>query len=117
MVDDEALVRQALAGLLSLESDLEVIGEAANGALAIEACARLEPHVVLMDLQMPVMDGVAATRELASRLRVVVLTTFQDDDLIYSALQAGACGYLLKDCGGSARGRLRSHAAQPAGAG
>jgi DNA-binding NarL/FixJ family response regulator len=103
IVDDEAIVRQGLAGLLSLESDLDVVGTAPNGAVALELAAKHTPDVVLMDIQMPVMDGIAATKQLLVQqpgVRILVLTTFDEDELVLQAMTSGAHGYLLKDCGG-----------------
>lgn len=101
LVDDQALFREGIATLLSVHDDVEVIGEAADGRAALAEAERLEPDVVLMDLRMPRMDGVAATREILRRspgARVLVLTTFDDDEELFAALHAGASGYLLKDC-------------------
>lgn len=103
VADDEVLVRQGLCGLLALEPDFEVVGQASNGAEAIEQALRLQPDIVLMDIQMPVMNGVQATRELRQKMenvRIVMLTTFSDDALVVQAVQNGAHGYLLKDSGG-----------------
>ncbi|MEZ4590530.1 MAG: response regulator transcription factor [Chloroflexota bacterium] len=100
LVDDQALFREGLHTLLSVHDDLQVVGEASNGQEAIEAVAKLTPDVVLMDLRMPVLNGVAATRQItesAPNSRVIVLTTFDDDDYIFDGLRAGAVGYLLKD--------------------
>jgi DNA-binding NarL/FixJ family response regulator len=100
LVDDQALFREALRTLISLQPDLEVAGESANGEEALESARTLRPDVVLMDLQMPVLDGVAATRRLHIELpecRVVALTTFDDDEYVFECLRAGAVGYLLKD--------------------
>jgi DNA-binding NarL/FixJ family response regulator len=100
LVDDQSLIREGLKALLELESDLEVIGEAENGRDAINLIAKLQPDVVLMDIRMPIMDGVAATKEirsLFSDVKVLVLTTFDNDEYVTSALQNGAMGYLLKD--------------------
>lgn len=100
IVDDQALFREGLRTLLSVQSDFEVVGEAASGEEALLLAARLQPTVVLMDLRMPGLDGVAATRRLhATRpnCRVIVLTTFDDDEYVFEALRAGALGYLLKD--------------------
>jgi DNA-binding NarL/FixJ family response regulator len=102
VADDEILVRQGLCGLLALEPDFEIVGQAANGAEALEQARSLAPDVILMDIQMPMMNGVEATRNvLAERLpaRVLVLTTFSEDTLVVQAMQAGAHGYLLKDSG------------------
>ena len=106
LVDDQALFRQGLRTLLSVERDIEVVGEAENGAAAIEKVKRLWPQVVLMDLRMPVLGGVAATRRIRTeepRSQVIVLTTFDDDEDVFDALRAGAVGYLLKD---APRGKL-----------
>ena len=100
LVDDQPLFREGLSTLLSVHPDFEVVGEAANGAEAIRLARSLFPLVVLMDLQMPVLDGVAATRRLHEEqpnCRVIVLTTFDDDELVFDGLRAGAVGYLLKD--------------------
>jgi DNA-binding NarL/FixJ family response regulator len=100
LVDDQALFREALATLLSVRDDIEVVGEAGNGDEALRHAAELAPDVVLMDLRMPVLDGVAATRRLKAeqpRARVIALTTFDDDEDVFAALRAGAVGYLLKD--------------------
>jgi DNA-binding NarL/FixJ family response regulator len=100
IVDDQALFREGVHTLLSVWPDLEVIGEAGNGEEAIEMTASLAPDVILMDLHMPVMGGVAATRRIVARhpdSRVIVLTTFDDDEHIFEGLRAGAAGYLLKD--------------------
>ncbi len=100
LADDQALFREGLRTLLALQPDLEVVGEAGDGEEAVRLAARLHPDVVLMDLQMPVLDGVEATRRLhASQpaCRVIALTTFDDDESVFEALRAGATGYLLKD--------------------
>jgi DNA-binding NarL/FixJ family response regulator len=100
LVDDQALFREGLRTLLDLQADIEVVSEAKDGRDAIEAVARLAPDVVLMDMQMPVLDGVAATRELRANYpdtQVIVLTTFDDDEYVFEGLRAGAVGYLLKD--------------------
>lgn len=100
LVDDQALFREGLRTLLSLHEDLDIIGEAANGQEALEAATALRPDVILMDLRMPVLDGVAATRRLKESshpARVIVLTTFDDDETLFDGLRAGAVGYLLKD--------------------
>jgi len=100
LVDDQPLFREGLRTLLSVHPDFEVVGEAANGAEAIRLVRLHLPSVVLMDLQMPVLDGVAATRRLHEEqpdCRVIVLTTFDDDEMVFDGLRAGAVGYLLKD--------------------
>src|SRR5256885_8823146 len=99
LVDDQPLFREGLRTLLSVHSDFEVVGEAGNGVEAIRLARSLLPLVVLMDLQMPVLDGVAATRRLHEEqpdCRVIVLTTFDDDEMVFDGLRAGAAGYLLK---------------------
>jgi DNA-binding NarL/FixJ family response regulator len=103
LVDDQQLVRIGFRMILADEPDVEVVGEAENGAVAVEAVARLEPDVVVMDIRMPVMDGVEATRRIldaparARPPRVLVLTTFDADEYVVEALRAGASGFLLKD--------------------
>ena len=99
MVDDHTMVRMGLVQLLTTAPDLEVVGEAATGLEAVSKAAELDPDVVLMDLQMPEMDGVRATREIttAGRSQVLVLTSFSDTERIVDVLDAGAVGYLLKD--------------------
>jgi DNA-binding NarL/FixJ family response regulator len=100
IVDDQGMVRAGFRSLLEGEPDLEVVGEAANGAEAVEVVSRLQPDVTLMDIRMPVLDGIAATRTLLerdSRTRVLVLTTFDLDEYVFEALRAGASGFLLKD--------------------
>jgi DNA-binding NarL/FixJ family response regulator len=100
LVDDQQLVRAGLRMLCESAPDLEVVGEAENGQQAVWLSGRLLPDVVLMDLHMPGLDGIAATgRVLATHpsMRIVVLTTFDDDDHLYPALAAGACGFLVKD--------------------
>jgi DNA-binding NarL/FixJ family response regulator len=98
--DDHPLIRDGLAAVLRAESGLQVVAEAANGEEAIEAYARLHPDIVLMDLRMPVMDGLTATRAILAddpNARIIVLTTYDGDEDIHRALAAGARGYLLKD--------------------
>jgi NarL family two-component system response regulator LiaR len=100
LVDDHTMVRRGLATFLQVFDDLELAGEAADGDEAIQQCARLLPDVVLMDLAMPDVDGVTATRVICQRfprVRVLALTSFAEEELIQNALQAGAIGYLLKD--------------------
>ena len=100
LVDDRELVRQGLQVMLNLESDLEVVGLANNGQVAIERVEALQPDVVLMDIRMPIMDGREATRIICQRFpesKVLVVSTFDEDDYITHAIKAGAKGYLLKD--------------------
>ncbi|KGN41817.1 response regulator [Knoellia aerolata] len=101
VVDDQALVRAGFRLILEIESDLEVVGEAADGEAAVAMAATTAPDVVLMDVRMPGVDGIEATRRLVgdgpSAARVVMLTTFDMDQYVYAALQAGASGFLLKD--------------------
>jgi DNA-binding NarL/FixJ family response regulator len=105
LADDEPLVRAGLAMLVTTETDMIVVGEASDGGQALEIAARIRPDVIVMDVRMPGMDGVEATRRLAEDAfvdivghtpAVLVLTTFDDDEAVYAALRAGACGYLLK---------------------
>lgn len=99
LVDDQDIFRQGLAALLSVREDVDVVGQACNGQEAIALAAELQPDVILMDVRMPLCDGVAATREIHQRhpwIQIVVLTTFDDDEYIWQSLQAGAIGYLLK---------------------
>jgi DNA-binding NarL/FixJ family response regulator len=96
IADDQALMRQGFRMILSAEPDIEVVGEADTGSAAIRQVAALRPDVVLMDIQMPVLDGIAATRELPG-VQVLILTTFGSDDHVAAALAAGASGFLLKD--------------------
>ena len=99
LVDDQHLVRSGFALMLSVEDDLEVVGEAADGAQAVDEARRSRPDVILMDVQMPVMDGIEATRRIVAENlgRVVILTTFDRDDYLFDALRAGATGFLLKN--------------------
>jgi DNA-binding NarL/FixJ family response regulator len=100
LADDQPLVRAGLRMILDTEPDLTVVGEATTGAEAVEVCARERPDVVLMDVRMPVMDGIEATRVVTGAEdspRVLVLTTFDLDEVVYDALRAGASGFLLKD--------------------
>ncbi|MDP1580749.1 MAG: response regulator transcription factor [Candidatus Didemnitutus sp.] len=101
LVDDQSLFREALRSLLSLQSDLEIVAEAENGERAVALTRVHRPDVVLLDLRMPVLGGVEATRRIAQLVpatRVIVLTTFDEDEEIFDALRAGAVGYLLKAC-------------------
>lgn len=100
LVDDQALFREGLRTLLSVQPQFEVVAEAANGEEGVRLAIQFQPQVVLMDVRMPVMDGVIATRRLKETLpdcRVIILTTFDDDDAVFDGLKAGAVGYLLKD--------------------
>ena len=100
LVDDQPLFREGLRTLLSVEPGIEVLGEAGDGEAAVQQARRLRPQVVLMDMRMPVLNGVEATRRLRAETpesRVIVLTTFDDDEEVFDALRAGAVGYLLKD--------------------
>jgi DNA-binding NarL/FixJ family response regulator len=104
LVDDQRLMRDGLRILLELEPDLEVVGEAENGAEALEAYRQLTPDVILMDIRMPEMDGVEATRRLREadpNSKVIILTTFDDNEYVFEGLRAGALGYLLKDVSGA----------------
>jgi RNA polymerase sigma factor (sigma-70 family) len=99
IADDDDLVRAGLAAILATDETIEIAGEASTGREAVERARRLRPDVVLMDVRMPDLDGIAATRELAhaaSATRVVILTTFEQDDYIFASLHAGASGFLLK---------------------
>jgi DNA-binding NarL/FixJ family response regulator len=99
LADDQSLFRQGLADLLALEPELEVVGQAAQGREAIALTEQLQPDVILMDVRMPICDGVTATREIHQRfpwIRILVLTTFDEDEYIKDSLRAGALGYLLK---------------------
>ncbi len=101
LVDDQSLFREALRTLLSLQRDFEIVGEAENGERAVALARAHQPHVILMDLRMPVMGGVEATRAVLAAVpnaRIVVLTTFDEDEEVLAALRAGAVGYLLKAC-------------------
>jgi DNA-binding NarL/FixJ family response regulator len=100
IAEDQALVRRGTSLLISMEPDMEVVGQAADGVEAVELATRLKPHVVLMDLHMPRKGGVAATRDIRASLpdtQILVLTTLNDDETVFAAVRAGAHGYLLKD--------------------
>lgn len=100
VVDDHELVRAGLTGLLADEADIDVVGEAANGREAVQLCQRLRPELVLMDVRMPEMDGLAATRaikEVRPETAVIIVTMHESADYLYEALKAGAAGYVLKD--------------------
>ncbi len=99
IADDQALIRAGFRKLLESEPEVEVVGAVPDGRAAVELCRRARPDVVLMDIRMPVMDGIAATREVTASTpsRVLVLTTFDHDEYVFAALQAGASGFLLKD--------------------
>jgi DNA-binding NarL/FixJ family response regulator len=100
LADDQAVVRMGFRMIIDNEDDLEVVGEAAHGAAAVEATIDLRPDVVLMDVRMPLLDGIAATQDIAERcpdVRVLVVTTFDLDEYVVGALRAGAAGFLLKD--------------------
>ena len=119
VADNQELVRAGLRTILERREGIEVLGEAADGREAVREARRLRPEVVLMDVRMPVLDGIAATRELAgSPCRVLMLTTFDLDEYVYDALRAGASGFLLKDApprpagGGDPRGRGRRRPAR-----
>ena len=101
LVDDHAMVRSGFAMVLSVEDDIEVVGEAADGVQALEQARAVRPDVVLMDVQMPRMDGIEATRHLVAEDlgHVVIVTTFDRDDYLFDALQVGASGFLLKNAG------------------
>ncbi len=100
VADDQELVRAGFTRLLTAEEGVEVVGEAANGREAVDACRAARPDVALMDVRMPELDGLSATREITRTLatRVLVLTTYDLDEYVLSALRAGASGFLLKDC-------------------
>jgi two-component system, NarL family, response regulator LiaR len=100
IVDDHSVVRSGLGAFLLVFDDMEFVGEASNGKEAVQACADLQPDVVLMDLMMPVMDGVAATQEIRMRwprIQVLALTSFKEDDLVQRVMRVGAIGYLMKN--------------------
>jgi DNA-binding NarL/FixJ family response regulator len=103
IADDHPLFREGMRGRLDRVTDIEVVGEAASGDEVVEMARKLEPDVILMDIKMPGMNGIEATRKILQaipRVGVLVLTMFEDDDSVYAAMRAGAKGYLLKDSGG-----------------
>lgn len=100
LVDDHAVVRSGLSAFLMISPDLELVGEAENGQQAVTRAGLLQPNVILMDLMMPVMDGVAATQAIKQQypaIQIVALTSFEEDELVHNALKAGAIGYLMKN--------------------
>src|SRR5215211_6594534 len=100
IIDDHELARESLRKMLSVESDIEIVGEAANGRQALLLCSRLRPDLILMDVRMPEMDGLAATKEVKERYpetSVLMLTMHENPDYLLEALKAGAAGYVLKD--------------------
>ena len=100
LCDDQAVIRDGLEMLLSLEKDFQVIGLAQDGAEAVELAAQKQPDLILMDLKMPLMNGIEATREIHAKfpnIKILVLTTYDDDEWVFDAIRAGALGYLLKD--------------------
>ena len=100
IVDDQGMVRAGFTSLLATEADIEVVGDAADGGAAVRLVTELEPDVTLMDIRMPVLDGIAATKQLVAAgvpTKVLVLTTFDLDEYVFEALRAGASGFLLKD--------------------
>ncbi len=118
LADDHAIVRQGLVFYLGMQPDLDIVGEAANGAEAVRLAAELKPDVILMDLFMPVKDGIEATRDIRASdavAKIVVLTSFSEQDHVLSAIKAGANGYLLKDADpASIAGAIRgAHAGLP----
>jgi DNA-binding NarL/FixJ family response regulator len=103
IADDHPLFREGMRGRLDRVADITVVGEASSGEEAVELARKLEPHVVLMDIKMPGLNGIEATREIlrkSPRVGVLMLTMFEDDDSVFAAMRAGAKGYLLKDSGG-----------------
>ena len=103
IADDHPLFREGMRGRLDRVADVAVVGEAASGDEAVELAHKLEPHVILMDIKMPGLNGIEATREIqqaSPQIGILVLTMFEDDDSVFAAMRAGAKGYLLKDSGG-----------------
>jgi NarL family two-component system response regulator LiaR len=102
IADDHAILRKGIRALLSTEPDIEVVGEASDGVEAVSQAEALHPDVILMDLMMPTLDGIEATRRITARqegVRILVLTSFAADDKVFPAIKAGALGYILKDTG------------------
>jgi len=100
LCDDQAVIRDGLEMLLNLEKDFQVVGAAQDGAEAVELAAQKQPDLILMDLKMPIMNGIEATREIHTKfpnIKILVLTTYDDDEWVFDAIRAGAAGYLLKD--------------------
>ena len=100
LCDDQAVIRDGLEMLLNLEKDFQVIGAAQDGAEAVELAAQKQPDLILMDLKMPIMNGIEATRQIRAKfpnIKILVLTTYDDDEWVFDAIRAGASGYLLKD--------------------
>lgn len=100
LCDDQAVIRDGLEMLLTLEKDMQVVGSASDGAEAIELAAQKQPDLILMDLKMPSVNGIEATRDIRARfphIKILVLTTYDDDEWVFDAIRAGASGYLLKD--------------------
>ena len=117
IADDQELVRTGFRVILNAEPDLEVVGEAGDGREAIEAVGALSPDVVLMDIRMPNLDGIEATRRIAAEPaspRILILTTFDLDEYVYQALRAGASGFLLKDAPAPTSSSTRSASSPPA---
>ncbi len=119
IADDHEIVLTALRALLENVDHFELVGEASNGAQAVALCAQHVPDVVLMDLVMPIMDGVAATREIRAQfpqVKVIVLTAFRDEGKVHEALEAGAVGYVGKDCSATALANTikQAHLGRPA---
>ncbi len=105
LVDDQQILAEGIKSVLHTSDEVEVVGIASDGAIALEMCDKLKPDVVLMDIRMPNMNGVVATKkikELDERIKIIILTTFDDSDYILSAINNGASGYLLKDIGATA---------------
>ena len=100
LCDDQTVIRDGLEMLLNLEKDFQVVGTAQDGAEAVELAVKKRPDLILMDLKMPIMNGIEATREICAKfpnIKILVLTTYDDDEWVFDAIRAGASGYLLKD--------------------